>query len=61
MKTTRPETVIHPKLYQNFKNSREIGEVINRSESYVKKALRHGFTDREKELLNKSKNRDLFD
>lgn len=61
MKTTKPDTVIHPKLYQVFKNADEIGFVINRSTSYVKRALRKGFTDREIELINKYANKDLFD
>lgn len=51
-----------PKMYQAFKDSKEIADVINRSPSYVKKALRDGFTEREKAMLIKAKKRkDLFD
>jgi hypothetical protein len=48
-------------MYQTFKNSKEIAEVINRSTSYVKTALRAGFTDREQRLLNAYAGEDLFD
>ena len=47
MKTTRAGFVKFPALYEAFKNSREIADVINRSPSYVKKALSTDFTDRE--------------
>lgn len=62
MKTTRPDSVRFPRLYQVYKNTQEIADVINRSQSYVKKALRKGFTDREKFLIGQAKQRtDLFE
>lgn len=61
MKTYDAEKVKFPKVYQAFKNSRAIGEVINRSESYVKKALKEGFTCREQELMNNFAKRNLFE
>ena len=62
MKTTRPDSVRFPRLYQVYKNTAEIADVINRSRSYVKKALRKGFTEREKLLIGQAKNRtDLFE
>ena len=62
MKTTRPDSVRFPRLYQVYKNTAEIADVINRSRSYVKKALREGFTEREKLLIAQAKNRtDLFE
>lgn len=61
MKTTRPGAVRFPLLYESFKNSREIADVINRSESYVKKALKNGFTDREKRMLEANCGRRLFE
>ena len=62
MKTTRPDSVRFPRLYQVYKNTAEIADVINRSRSYVKKALREGFTEREKNLIGQAKNRtDLFE
>lgn len=61
MKTTRPGSVRYPRMYQTFKNSKEIADVINRSTSYVKTALRAGFTDREQRLLNAYAGEDLFD
>ena len=62
MKTTRPDSVRFPRLYQVYKNTQEIADVINRSRSYVKKALREGFTEREKLLIGQAKNRtDLFE
>ena len=55
-----PEAVRFPRMYQAFKSVEEIGRVINRSRSYVHKALRNGFTDREWEMLEKySKRQDL--
>lgn len=51
MKTTRPGTATHPQIYQHFKNAQEIADAINRSRSYVFKALKTGFTDREKAML----------
>jgi hypothetical protein len=52
MKTTRPGKIAFPILYQNFSSAEEIGRTINRSRSYVFKAMKVGFTDREWELLN---------
>ena len=47
-------------MYQAFKSVEEIGRVINRSKSYVHKALKEGFTDREWEMLARySKRQDL--
>ena len=42
----------YPKLYQHFRSADEIGKVINRSQSYVFKALKVGFTERETVLLD---------
>lgn len=62
MKTTRPGAVRFPRLYQVFGTSEELGNVINRSPSYVKKALREGFTPREKDMIAAATNRtDLFE
>lgn len=62
MKTMRPGANRFPRLYQAFESSQEIADTINRSPSYVKKALREGFTDREKNMLALAKNRtDLFE
>ncbi len=62
MKTRRPGAMRFPRLYQVFNSSQEIADTINRSTSYVKKALREGFTDREKDMIGKAKNRtDLFE
>lgn len=61
MKTTRPGRVRFPALYEAFKNSQEIADTINRSPSYVKKALRDGFTEREKAILEKHIGRRLFE
>lgn len=62
MKTTRPQSVRFPRLYQAYKNTGEIADVINRSQSYVKKALREGFTKREQNMIGQAKNRtDLFE
>ena len=61
MKTTRPGTRF-PRIYQAFGSVQEIADTINRSPSYVKKALKEGFTDREKAMLAKAKDReDLFE
>ncbi len=60
MKTTRAGFVKFPALYEAFKNSREIADVINRSPSYVKKALSTDFTDREKAMLNRYARKELF-
>lgn len=62
MRANKPDAVRFPRLYQEFGSAKEIAEVINRSPSYVKKALRDGFTDREKTLIGKARNRtDLFE
>lgn len=60
MKTTRPGAVKFPKVYQTFKNTQEVADVINRSTSYVKKALRSDFTEREKNMLEAHAHRELF-
>ena len=60
MKTTRPGSIHFPRVYEAFKNSQEIADAINRSQSYVKKALRDGFTDREQKMLEQYAGRDLF-
>lgn len=52
MKTTRPGHAKFPVLYRNFGSADEIGRTINRSRSYVFKALKVGFTEREWEMLN---------
>ena len=52
MKTMKAGSCKNPKLYQNFRNADEIGKVINRSRSYVFKALKVGFTEREVVMLN---------
>ena len=52
MKTTRPGQAKFPVLYRNFGSADEIGRTINRSRSYVFKALKDGFTEREWEMLN---------
>lgn len=56
MKTMNPGTAKFPVLYQFFKSADDIGRTINRSRSYVFKALKDGFTDREWEMLNASIN-----
>lgn len=61
MKTLRPGAVKYPLIYQTFKNSQEVADVINRSPRYVKKALKSGFTDREKAMLEKHAGRRLFE
>ena len=60
MRTTNWGTARFPALYDAFKNSQEIADVINRSPAYVKKALREGFTDREKEMLERYTGKELF-
>lgn len=60
MKTTRPGAVRYPKIYQKFKNAQEVADVINRSPSYVKRALQKGFTDREKKMLEAYAETGLF-
>jgi predicted transcriptional regulator len=52
MKTTKAGGCPNPKLYQHFRNADEIGKTINRSRSYVFKALKAGFTEREMVMLN---------
>lgn len=52
MKTMKSGQVAYPILYQVFGSAEEIGRVINRSRSYVFKAMKVGFTEREWELLN---------
>ena len=52
MKTMRPGNINNPILYKSFGTAEEIGRVINRSRSYVFKAMKVGFTEREWELLN---------
>ena len=62
MKTTKPAAVRFPRIYQVYRSSQEIADTINRSPSYVKKALKNGFTDREKQMLIAAANRaDLFE
>lgn len=51
MKTTRPGKVRFPNLYRNFDSAEQIARTINRSRSYVFKALNVGFTEREMEML----------
>ena len=52
MKTTKTGGIRYPKLYQNFRNADEIAKTINRSRSYVFKALKVGFTEHELVMLN---------
>ena len=61
MRSTRAGTVRFPKVYESFKNSSQIADVINRSPSYVKKALREGFTAREQKMLERYIGKELFD
>ena len=51
----------NPKLYQSFKSSKDIADTINRSRSYVFKAIRDGFTDREKALLEEKAQMEIFE
>ena len=61
MKTTKPGARF-PRIYQAFASVQEIADTINRSPSYVKKALKEGFTERERTMLAQAKNRtDLFE
>ena len=53
--------VKYPLIYQSFKNSQEIADAINRSPSYVKKALKNGFTAREIKMLESYAGRTLFE
>lgn len=57
MKTTQAGAIRFPTLYQNFRSADEIAKVINRSRSYVFKALKVGFTEHEWFLLNEAMNR----
>lgn len=54
MKTMCPGSAKFPKLYQNFTSADEIAKTINRSRSYVFKALKVGFTKREWEMLERA-------
>lgn len=54
MRTTRAGNIRYPFLYQSFKSADEIGKVINRSRSYVFKALKDGFTEQELVMLKAS-------
>ena len=54
MRTTRAGNIRYPFLYQSFKSADEIGKVINRSRSYVFKALKDGFTEQELVMLKQS-------
>ena len=54
MKTTRPGNIANPELYKHFKTASDIARVINRSRSYVFKALKTGFTEREEQMLKAS-------
>ena len=58
MKTTRPGARF-PRIYQAFSSVQEIADTINRSPSYVKKALREGFTEREQEMLADLENKNF--
>lgn len=51
MKAMSPDGIRFPRIYQTFDSIQEIADVINRSRSYVNKALRKGFTSREWEML----------
>lgn len=61
MKTRNPGAVKFPLIYRSFKNSQEIADTINRSPSYVKKALKCGFTTREISLLEQKAGRRLIE
>ena len=60
MRAGKAGAVRFPQIYQTFKNSQEIADVINRSSSYVKKALKVGFTEREKQMLEAYAGKELF-
>lgn len=53
MRTNNPGSIKYPFLYQSFKSADEIAKVINRSRSYVFKALKVGFTEQEIKMLEK--------
>ena len=60
MRCCSPDAVRFPRIYQAFKSVEKVSKVINRSKSYVHKALKKGFTDREWEMLARySKRQDL--
>ena len=60
MRAMKFGAVRFPALYDAFRDSKEIADVINRSPSYVKKALREGFTEREKKMLERYTGKELF-
>ena len=51
MRTNNPDSIKYPFLYQTYKTADEIAKVINRSRSYVFKALKVGFTEQELQML----------
>ena len=53
MRTNNPGSIKYPFLYQTYKSAEEIAKVINRSRSYVFKALKVGFTKQEIKMLEK--------
>lgn len=61
MKTMHPGSIRYPLIYQSFKTAREVADVINRGTTYVHKALKQGFTDREKQMLEAYAGRKLFE
>lgn len=54
MRTNNPGSIKYPFLYQTYKSADEIGKAINRSRSYVFKALKVGFTEQELVMLKAS-------
>lgn len=60
MRSKKPGGTKYPLIYRSFKNSQEIADIINRSPSYVKKALNVGFTAREIALLEQKAGRRLI-
>ena len=54
MRTNNPGTIKYPFIYQSYKSAEEIAKVINRSRSYVFKALKVGFTEQEIKMLKRS-------
>lgn len=61
MKTRSPNAVKYPLLYREFKTAEEIGNLINRSKSYVIKALHSEFTEREQKILCNFTGMNLFE
>lgn len=61
MKIRQPGTAENPKLYRAFGSAQEIADTINRSRAYVFKAIKQGFTAREREMLEKAAGKVLFD